>query len=153
MNGVLTGLGWDSDVAVDRNSECGDILAFPPDSPGNYTGDVDWIGLTPSDDGVLCMEIETDEVDARMDAILYTLDDCDEPTALFVNPDTETPLGLDHQAGLFSWAISVKGGQRLGLGVAGFWPDEAETEIVWEVRLALVPGVSGTADALCPEAS
>jgi len=151
VDGVLAGLGWDSEKVIDRESSCGETLAFPPDGPGGYTGDVDWVAIEPAEDGVLCMQIMTDELDARLDAVLYTLDSCGDPTALFINPDTETPLGSDRRAGEFNWAISVEADRPLGVAIAGFWPDAADIELNWTIQLALVPSTAGDADALCPE--
>ena len=151
VDGILTGLGWDPDIEVDRISTCGEGLAFPPDAPGSYTGDVDWIVLDPKDEGVLCMRLTTDEIDARLDAVLYTLDACGDPTALFVHPEDETPIGSNRQAGASRWAISVERARPLAIGIAGFWPDDDEVDLPWSIQLALVPAVSGSADALCPE--
>ncbi len=153
LNGVLSGLGWDSEKMTERISECGDTLAFPPDTPGGYTGDIDWIPLQTIDDGVLCMQLETDEIDARLDAVLYTMDDCGEPTALFVHPETGVPLGSNQKAGSINWAISVESDQTIGIAIAGFWPDDIDIELDWDLSIALVPAVSGSADILCPEAS
>jgi len=33
LEGTLTGLGWDSNITVDRSSECGEARAFPPAAP------------------------------------------------------------------------------------------------------------------------
>jgi len=151
LDGILTGLGWDPDIEVDRISTCGEGLAFPPDAPGSYTGDVDWIVLDPLDEGVLCMHLQTDEIDARIDAVLYTLDVCGDPTALFVHPDTDTPIGSNRQAGASRWAISVEKARPLAIGIAGFWPDDDEITLPWSIQLALVPAVAGATDALCPE--
>ena len=53
LEGTLDGLGWDADQNVDRISECGEGLAFPPAAPGTYMGDVDWVTLSPSQNGCL----------------------------------------------------------------------------------------------------
>jgi len=151
VDGVLNGLGWDSEKVIDRASSCGETLAFPPDGPGGYTGDVDWIAFEPTENGVLCMHIQTDEFDARLDAVLYTLDSCGDPTALFINPDTGSPLGSNRKAGSFNWAISVEADRPLGVAIAGFWPDAGDIELNWTLQLALVPSTAGDADALCPE--
>ena len=86
-SGEISGLGWDADASVDRLSACDNTLAFPPDAPGTYTGDVDWVTIEAQETGVLCLSLKTDPPEgveaasARIDAVLYDLDGCDEPVA------------------------------------------------------------------------
>lgn len=151
LNGTLDGIGWDADQNVERISECGEGLAFPPAAPGNYMGDVDWITISPSEVGLLCMQLDTDELDVQLDVVLYTLDDCGEPVSLFVHEGTATPVGSGRHAGQVRWALVVESDTLLGVGMGAFWPDEEETELNWTAHLAMVPSVTGSADLLCPE--
>ena len=150
--GVLSGLGWSPNEMPDRTSACGETRAFPPAAPGNYTGDVDWFTVETVESGTLCMQLTTDLDSARLDAALYILDECNEPVSVFVQPDTETPIGINLLSNQAQWAISVEGGLSLGIGLAGFWPDDDELNTHWSMELSLVPSVAGAGRTLCPEA-
>jgi hypothetical protein len=151
--GVLSGLGWSADEQPNRVSACGETRAFPPAAPGNYTGDVDWFTIKTEQPGTLCLQLNTDlELDvARLDAALYVLDECNEPVSVFVHPETEIPIGTNLPSNQAQWTISVDGGLSLGIGLAGFWPDDDELETEWTMRLAFVPSVAGAGSSLCPE--
>ncbi len=151
IEGTLSGLGWSPDEDPDRISECGETRAFPPASPGNYTGDVDWFGVVPGDSSTLCMNLTTDVDSARLDVPLYLLDDCNEPTSVFVQNDTETPIGTDVNSAQIQWAIPVTADAPLAIGLAGFYPDDNELSVDWVMHLALVPSVENAGSALCPE--
>ena len=156
-SGEISGLGWDADASVERLSACDNTLAFPPDAPGTYTGDVDWITVEAQETGVLCFSLKTDPSEggaaagARLDAVLYDLDECDEPVALYVEDGTSTPIGVDLPLGTVEWAIGIKSGTVASVGIAGFWPDDDELTLSWTAHLALVPGVAEAPSALCPE--
>ena len=152
IEGVLSGTGWDADATSQQKSSCGDTLAFPPAAPGNYTADVDWVTISPTEDGILCMSLSTSYGGARLDAALYRLDDCGEPTQVFVHQDTSAPIGLDLPSARSHWAIPVDDQTDLGIGFAGFWPDDEGLEINWTMEVALVPSAMGAGDQLCPEA-
>jgi hypothetical protein len=149
--GVLSGLGWSTDQTPDRQSACGETRAVPPASPGNYTGDIDWFTVTIQQPATLCMQLRTDIDTARLDAALYVLDDCNEPVSVFVHPDTEIPIGTDVPSDHVQWAVSLSGGLSVGIGLAGFFPDDDELEASWSMDLALVPSVAGAGGTLCPE--
>ena len=151
VNGTLDGLGWDPTVSVDRVSACDTTLAFPPASPGVYTGDVDWIAIDPTEEGLLCFDLESDQQTARMDAALYLLGECGEPVGVFVYPDTSTPIGVDVAASHTQWAIGVDDTVAVAVGIAGFFPDDPDLVVHWSASLALVPSIAGTASSLCPE--
>jgi hypothetical protein len=149
--GVLSGFGWSVDETPDRQSACGETRAFPPASPGNYTGDIDWFTVTIQQPGTLCMHLRTDIDSARLDAALYVLDDCNEPISVFVHPDTEIPIGTDVPSDHVQWAVSLSGDLSVGIGLAGFFPDDGELETTWSMDLSLVPSVAGAGGTLCPE--
>lgn len=156
--GELSGMGWDVDASVKRVSACDNALAFPPDAPGTYTGDVDWVTVEIVETGVLCLSLLTDaegsdEIggSARIDAVLYSLDDCNEPTALFVEDGTSSPIGADLPVGTVEWAIGVEAGTVAAVGIAGFWPDDETLTLPWDAHLSLVPGIAAAPSALCPE--
>ena len=151
VEGTLTGLGWDSNVTVDRASECGEARAFPPAAPGDYTGDVDWVALNPTAPGILCLDLMSEHETARLDVALYVLDDCNEPIGVFVHPDSDTPVGADVAAAHIRWAIPVNDTVELAVGIAGFWPDSPDLALDWDLALALVPSFEGAADSLCPD--
>jgi len=150
-HGVLSGLGWSPDEVPDRQSTCGETRAFPPAAPGNYVGDIDWVSVEPQQNGTLCLTLTTDLETARLDVPLYVLDDCNEPVLVFVYPDTETPIGLDVPSSRAQWAISVSANTALGIGLAGFFPDDDELTANWEMNLSLAPSVGGAGNTLCPE--
>ena len=151
VTGALDGLGWDPTVSVDRTSDCDTTLAFPPASPGVYTGDIDWIAIDPTEEGVLCFDLESDHDAARMDAALYLLGECGEPVGVFVYPNTSTPIGVDVAASQTQWAIGVDDTVSVAVGIAGFVPDTPDLVVEWSASLALVPSVAGTSNSLCPE--
>ena len=159
QTGELTGLGWDVDASVPRVSACDNALAFPPDAPGTYTGDVDWITIAPQTTGVLCLSLMTEGVpagdeggiDTRIDAVLYTLDECNEPVALYVEDGTSNPIGTDLPTGTIQWAIGVDADEAVAVGIAGFWPDDDTLIVPWTAHLSLVPGIAAAPNALCPE--
>ena len=148
--GELSGLGWSPDETPDRLSDCGQNRAFPPAAPGHYIGDVDWVTLDAAQNGTLCMSMRTDVEDARLDIPLYVLDECDEPVSVFVHPDGETPIGLNVDSAKSQWAIPVAADSVLALGIAGFFPDDANLEAAWHINLSLVPSVQGAGASLCP---
>ena len=149
--GSLSGLGWSPDEMPDRLSECGETRAFPPAAPGNYIGDVDWLTVTTTENGTLCMKMGTDIENARLDVPLYVLDECDEPISVFVHPDSETPIGLNVDSSKAQWAIPVTANTTLGVALAGFFPDDNELEAAWWLNLSLTPSVEGAGASLCPE--
>ncbi len=157
--GILDGIGWDAGGVPDRISACDNPLAFPPDAPGTYIGDVDWIRITPEETGVLCLDLkassspesEEDVETARLDAVLYTLDDCGEPTSIFVHDGTADPIGADLPMGRVGWAIGVEAQSDLAIGLAGFWPDSDAIRVSWTASISLVPGIASAPGALCPE--
>jgi len=151
LEGTLTGLGWDSNLTVDRASECGEARAFPPAAPGDYTGDVDWIALNPTAPGILCLDLMSEHETARLDVALYVLDDCNEPIGVFVYPGSDTPVGTDVTAAHTRWAIPVDDTVNLAVGIAGFWPDSPDLNLDWDLTLALVPSFEGASDSLCPD--
>ena len=151
VSGTLEGLGWDPTIRVDRASDCDTTLAFPPASPGVYTGDVDWIAIDPTEEGLLCFDLESDHESARMDAALYLLGECGEPVGVFVYPNTSTPIGVDVAASHTQWAIGVDHTVAVAIGIAGFFPDNPDLVVNWSASLALVPSIAGTANSLCPE--
>ena len=152
ISGSLDGLGWNPDASADRVSECGNSLAFPPSTPGDYTGDVDWITISPSEPAMLCLDLLTEHPEARLDAALYTLDECGEAVGVFVHPNTNDPIGTNVAASHVRWAVAVDESVKLAIGLAGFWPDDDALIIDWTAAVSLVPSVAGAADALCPEA-
>ena len=151
VSGSLSGLGWSPNETPDRLSDCGETRAFPPAAPGNYIGDVDWITVTPEENGTLCMKMGTDIDSARLDVPLYVLDECNEPISVFVHPDSETPIGLNVASSKAQWAIPVSADLTLGVGIAGFFPDDDDLQTEWWLNLSLAPSVEGAGNSLCPE--
>lgn len=149
-SGTLEGLGWDSSAIADRVSDCDTTLAFPPAAPGEYTGDVDWITVVPDAESLLCVELRTDHPTARLDVALYALGSCNEPVGVFVHPGSTTPIGVDVPASRIRWAIGVEANAAVAVGIAGFFPDDADLNLDWTASLAFVPSVEGAADSLCP---
>ena len=151
FGGTLLGLGWSPESDPDRISECGDTRAFPPAAPGNYTGDVDWVSFIAEQKATLCMTLTTDIDSARLDVPLYQLDDCNEPTSVFVESDSETPIGTDVNSARNQWSVPVNADTPLAIGLAGFYPDDDELSVSWNMYLSVVPSVENAGAALCPE--
>lgn len=153
----LDGTGWDDTAVVDF-SRAGDTggtdtsvpcvaeSSFPPERPGNWTGDVDWRVLTVSAAGTLCSDLRADNTDLRTDVLLYTLDDCGTPVAAVV--DGALPLGWRGDAQENTWSYPVEpaaAGSRIAVVAAG-WAPESTDPATYEWGLALV--ASGDA---CPD--
>lgn len=155
--GSLDASGWDSTVDVDHQVLCGDQVAtsdFPPIEQGTYTGDIDWVSVTPSADGVLCVALDLSLDDSlpvgfAYDLLLYDLDDCGNPLTMHVD-DAGQPLGealYQDQAG---WSEDVVGGAALGVVLAGFIPGELiSQQLAWRLGVSLVPPAPD-GDTLCP---
>ena len=151
VSGSLEGLGWDPGSPAERLSECGGSLAFPPSTPGDYTGDVDWIAIDPNENGLLCLTMMTEHPTARIDVSLYVLDECGEAVGVFVHPNSTEPIGANLPAAHTGWAVAVDDTLSLAIGIAGFWPDDQDLTLEWTAAVSMVPSVAGSADALCPE--
>lgn len=143
VSGTLSGAGWHTDVAPDRTGTCGS-LAFPIGDDGSYAGDVDWLGVVIEAEGYLCATIEVDREGSRYDLVPYGLDDCVEPDAVLTDADG-LPWGYGLDSPGASWAMPVDDGQRIGVALAAFWPQDTTTQIGWRI------GLSMTASGLCPK--
>ena len=99
------------------------------------------------------MKMGTDIESARLDVPLYLIDECGEPVSVFVHPDSETPIGLNVDSNSAQWAIPVAANTTLGIGLAGFFPDDDDLEAAWWLNVSLIPSVEGAGDSLCPEES
>lgn len=141
VEGVLDGTGWDGDSAPDRDGSCG-TLAFPVGGGGSYSGDVDWVAVAPQTSGYLCVTVELDR-DAQFDLVPYRLDDCDEPTSVVADGQGE-PLGYDQGGGGATWTVPVQAGDRLGIALGAFWPQDDGAQKAWRI------GLSITDSTLCP---
>ena len=155
--GSLDSAGWDSTVEVDHQVTCGDQLAtseYPPIEQGVYTGDVDWVSVAPSADGVLCAVLDLSLDDSlpagfAYDLLLYDLDTCGNPLTLHVNSDGK-PIGEALYQDQEGWSDDVTGGTALGVVLAGFIPGEIVTQqLAWRLGVALVPA-NAEGDTLCP---
>ena len=147
IEGVLMGLGWTVGAVPDQWSECGDPLAFPPDSPGDYSSDVDWVVVETLDAATLCASVKIEDKDLSFDLTLYVLDDCGEPTEIFVRDGG--PIGVGRTGGRWSGAVTVPANIQVGIALASYSPNNADAEVPWQLVTALVPPLTNI--DLCPE--
>ena len=122
-------------------------LAFPPDSPGDYSSDVDWVVVETLDAATLCASVKIEDKDLSFDLTLYVLDDCGEPTEIFVR-DGE-PIGVERTGGRWSGAVTVPANIQVGIALASYSPNNADAEVPWQMVTALVPPLTNI--DLCPE--
>ena len=155
-SGEISGLGWDADASVERLSACDNTLAFPPDAPGTYTGDVDWITVDAQETGVLCFSLKTDPSEggaaagARLDAVLYDLDECDEPVPCMWKT-APLPRSASTSRSARSSGPSASRPEPWPLWVLRALARRRRADAVLDRHLALVPGVAEAPSALCPE--
>lgn len=145
--GSLQGLGWDSTQTPSHEVLCGESSAtseYPPISTGAYTGDVDWVSVSPDTTGVLCAAIEISWPDdlsdvAGYDLLLYELDSCLNPLQTFDNAQGQA-IGLGLRTSEAGWEADVVEGAALGVMLAGYVPGVTlELTPSWRVGLSLVP--------------
>lgn len=146
--GTLDGSGWDPRASPEQWSDCGDPLAFPPDSPGSYTADVDWVTVLIEDDATLCTAVTLDDRSVSFDLTTYVIDDCGAPVEVFV--DEDGPIGVARTGGRWSSQIIVAAGTQVGVALGAYHPDDPELRTDYKITVALVPPRTGL--NLCPVA-
>lgn len=155
--GSLDGSGWDSNIEPDHTITCGEDIGtseFPPVEQGTYTGDVDWVSVSPEADGVLCTTLELTLDDSlpegfAYDMLLYDLDACNNPVTLHRNDDGRA-LGESLYADEEGWSEDTTAGSALAIMLAGFIPGDLVTEqLAWRLGVALVPAAP-SGETLCP---
>ncbi len=147
ISGTLIGSGWDPSASPDRISDCGDSLAFPPDSPGTYTGDVEWLVVETLDSATLCAAVSLEDTSLSFDLTMYVLDECGGPVEVFV--DEDGPIGIARTGGKWSGQIVVPSGAQIGIALGSYAPDDLDLSTNWTITAALVPPLTDI--DLCPE--
>jgi len=147
QSGTLDGSGWDPGISPPQWSDCGDPLAFPPDSPGGYTADVDWVTILVEDDATLCTSVNLSDRSLSFDLTTYVLDECSSPVEVFV--DQSGPIGVARTGGRWSSQVIVPAGTQVGVALGAYHPDDPELRADYTISLALVPANSDL--SLCPE--
>lgn len=142
VRGQLDGAGWAADAVADRDGSCG-TLAFPLAEEGTYAGDVDWLGVELAEPGWLCGTVALDQGGASYDLIPFRLDACDEPAEALVD-ELGRPWGLDLDGTTATWAAPVGPGDRIGVALAAYWPQDLELVVEWSAGLYL------SSSGLCP---
>jgi hypothetical protein len=137
--GALTGLGWDeagAPPAVDSGCAQG---AFPPASPGMYSGDLDWLSVLPAEAGRLCAELRFEDPPEGLyvDLAPYSLDACAVPEALLDDRDSGLPAGLS-LPGDGAWAVDVGANRATAIALAGFLPRDLDLAPAYQLRLSLL---------------
>ena len=150
MNGVLDGTGWNSDENPPPLNDCTSISAFPPTQPGRYSADVDWLTLSTDEDATLCVGIGLDNPDISFDFTVYLIDDCGQPSRVFVDANTDAALGLNRTGGRVQHGLQIQAGSTIGLALAGYQPESLNTTVRWTMDGALVALIPGSGDDLCP---
>lgn len=146
VTGELLGTGWDPGLQPERLSDCGEPLAFPPDGPGNYTGDVDWITVDSADAATLCAAVTLDNQDISFDLTMYVLDACDQPVEIFI--DDDGPIGIERTGGQWDSQVIIPQGTRVGIALSSYWPDDPDLVTPWTISVAMAAPVSGV--DICP---
>ncbi|MCK6504777.1 hypothetical protein L6R53_15455 [Myxococcota bacterium] len=142
LRGQLDGAGWVADGDADRTGACG-TLAFPLADEGTYAGDVDWLGAEAGAAGWLCATVEFDSAELSYDLVPFVLDACDEPGQALVD-ELSRPWGMDQQGVTATWAAPVQAGDRIGVALAAFWPQDPTLVTGWSAGLFL------SSSGLCP---
>ena len=146
MNGRLAGSGWDFDAVASRPADCGTVSAFPTEPLGDYMGDVDWRVVDVTDAGVLCNAIGTGDPDARVDALVFAVDDCGVPIAAKRDADGNI-LGFGSEDRVNEWRHVLSSPTRLALAAAAWAPDDLTRILTYNWELSLISD-DGTD---CPE--
>jgi hypothetical protein len=146
QTGTLDGSGWDLGISPAQWSDCGDPLAFPPDSPGGYTADVDWVTILTEDDVTLCTSVSLSDRSVSFDLTTYVLDGCGSPVEIFV--DQDGPIGVARTGGRWSSQVIVPAGTQVGIALGAYHPDDPELRTDYTISVALVP--PRTDLRLCP---
>ena len=145
VEGVLDGTGWLGDQVPDRTGACG-TLAFPLGEDGVYGGDVDWSAIEVEGGGYLCAALALDREGVEFDLVPYRLDACDEPGQAVVDAEG-LPWGYDLEGTSATWAAPVDAGDRVGVALAAFWPQDSSLQVGWTL------GLSVSTSGLCPTLS
>lgn len=164
--GALQGWGWDPSAAADKDPPAGCVgdSDFPPTRSGDYEGDLDWFGVAPSEPGTLCAAVRLappDDVEAiRYDLLLYQLDECRTPVAVWRDPVLATDSNPDGVLGFTlgalddGWGVPIDGGGEWGIVLAGVWPNDEQVgsilTVPWTLSVALVATGNPDEAGLCP---
>jgi hypothetical protein len=146
QDGALSGSGWDLGIEAEASSSCGAPLAFPPDSPGGYTEDVDWLAIQTEEASTLCASVKLGSSEVSFDLTMYSLDDCGEPVEIFVIDGA--PVGIERTGGQWSGQVTVRAGEQVGIALGSYNPNDPDLEIAWTIALSLVPPTAS--EVLCP---
>ncbi len=158
LYGSLQGAGWDPTQTPSHEVTCDSATAtseYPPLAQGAYSADEDWISLSPSADGQLCVVLEV-ELPAELgdelfyDMLLYELDPCMNPLSTVDDEEGEA-LGLGLYAASTSYGTNVTADEPLALLLAGVLAaDSSDVQIPWRLGLALLESVEQGGSGVCP---
>lgn len=147
LDATLDGTGW-NDNAPSRvfvSPQCDDTRALGLDVPGDWTGDVDAIGLSVTEPTQLCASVQGAGAETGWDLLLVAVDSCLLPERLIQSE--ALPLGLGLGANSGGWSQVVVAGEYQVVFAAYDPVDESE-QIDYRLTLAGVP-ISGDASP-CP---
>ncbi len=156
--GALDGAGWDPTQLPPHEVSCEGLTEttdYPPLSQGAYAADEDWVSLTPTADGALCvvMEIELPEElgdELFYDMLLYDLDTCMNPTTAYADAD-DALLGLGLYATSADYSAEVTTGASLSVLIAGVLAAEvSDVQTPWRLGLALLEPDEAGGAVVCP---
>ena len=153
LYGTLDSFGWDNTATPDRTAECQGALVdteYPPLPDGAYSGDVDWFSIEVAEAGVLCVSAELESAeDFSFDLLLYSLDECDQPVALY--KDGEDALGFGLAGTSAAYDTPLEAGARVGVLLAGYIPaGTVEEQIAWRLGLGLIRRPDEGGNGICP---
>ncbi len=147
LDATLDGTGW-NDNAPNRmfvSPQCDDTRSLDLTVPGDWTGDVDAIGLSVTEPTQLCASVQGAGAETGWDLLLVAVDSCLLPERLVF--DDAVPLGLGLGADIGGWTQTVLPGEYQVL-FAAYDPVDSNVQIDYQLTLAGVP-ISGDASP-CP---
>jgi hypothetical protein len=135
LDGTLDGTGWNDNALglLFVSPQCDEERSLGLSAPGNWTGDVDAIGLTITEPTQLCASVQGAGADTGWDLLLVAVDSCLLPERL-VFEDAE-PLGLGLGADTGGWTQTVVSGDYQVL-FAAYDPVDSDKQIDYRLTLA-----------------
>jgi hypothetical protein len=152
INGVLDGIGWsDLGEAEPITSEGCNEVSYERTYPeaGDYLFDLDFYVVEVAEAGLLCARLVSEgETEIGWDLTGYPLDSCDVPTGVFTKGDSLLGFGLSWPAG--GWAQNVEAGERIGVLVAGYAPNDGDHAESYSLGLSLLRSDGSSEIQVCP---
>jgi hypothetical protein len=151
FSGQLNGTGW-HDEAVPRefsNAPCSEATGpRTPFDEGDYVADVDYHVLMAADGGQLCAEVLVSDQTIGWDLLLVELDDCGVPVDFAMTGEDLLGYGMGGPGG--GWGAVVEAEVHYAVLLAGYYPNDLEHQVDYDLGLSLVSPTSSGGLGLCP---